>query len=73
MAYDDKHAEDKALDALTKAVSAGSDKALFARGQIYFRRRAYPEAQRDLEQFLQTARDDFFKQQASRMLMEMKR
>ena len=75
MGYDDKRNDDKAIAAFDKALEAKRDnhKAKFARGQAYFRKGDFANAKRDLEEFGKSggASVEFFKQQASRMLMEI--
>lgn len=86
MGYDDKRNDDKAIEAFDKALDAKKDnhKAKFARGQAYYRKgsaasgesgrsEAYAKAKRDLEEFSKAGGNsvEFFKQQASRMLMDM--
>jgi tetratricopeptide (TPR) repeat protein len=86
MGYDDKRNDDKAIEAFDKALEAKKDnhKAKFARGQAYYRKgsaqsgetarnEAYAKAKRDLEEFSKAGGHsvEFFKQQASRMLMDM--
>jgi len=75
MGYDDKRLDDKAIDAFDKALEAsrGNQKAKFARGQAYFRKGDYTKAKRDLEEFSKAGGQsvEFFKQQASRMLMDI--
>ncbi len=86
MGFDDKRNDDKAIEAFDKALDAKKDnhKAKFARGQAYYRKgtaatgdtarsEAYGKAKRDLEEFSKSggASVEFFKQQASRMLMDM--
>jgi len=86
MGYDDKRNDDKAIEAFDKSLESKRDnhKAKFARGQAYYRKgnaassestRAdlYAKAKRDLEEFSKSggASVEFFKQQASRMLMDM--
>jgi tetratricopeptide (TPR) repeat protein len=86
MGYDDKRADDKAIEAFDKALESKKDnhKAKFARGQAYYRKgsaqtgetgrtEAYAKAKRDLEEFSKAGGGsvEFFKQQASRMLMDM--
>jgi len=86
MGYDDKRNDDKAIEAFDKALESKKDnhKAKFARGQAYYRKgtasssesarlEAYGKAKRDLEEFSKSGglSVEFFKQQASRMLMDM--
>jgi tetratricopeptide (TPR) repeat protein len=75
MGYDDKRVDDKAIEAFDKALEARKDnhKAKFARGQAYYRKGEYTKAKRDLEEFSKSggASVEFFKQQASRMLMDI--
>jgi tetratricopeptide (TPR) repeat protein len=75
MGYDDKRVDDKAIEAFDKALEARRDnhKAKFARGQAYYRKGEYTKAKRDLEEFSKSggASVEFFKQQASRMLMDI--
>lgn len=86
MGYDDKRNDDKAIEAFDKALEAKKDnhKAKFARGQAYYRKgtaasgetarnEAFAKAKRDLEEFSKAGGHsvEFFKQQASRMLMDM--
>jgi cytochrome c-type biogenesis protein CcmH/NrfG len=51
MAYDARHADDKAIDAFSKAVATKPDDAgsKFQRGQIYFRKGDFASAKADLE------------------------
>ena len=75
MGYDDKRMDDKAIEAFTKAVEAKKDnhKALFQRGQAYYRKNDTEHAKRDLEEFSKTggASLEFAKQQAQKMLMDL--
>ncbi len=86
MGYDDKRNNDEAIKAFDKALQSKRDnhKAKFARGQAYYRRGAaatsdsqraedFAKAKRDLEEFSKSGgvSVEFFKQQASRMLMDM--
>jgi tetratricopeptide (TPR) repeat protein len=75
MGYDDKRLDDKAIEAFDKALDSRKDnhRAKFARGQAYFRKGEYSKAKRDLEEFAKAggASLEFFKQQASRMLMDI--
>lgn len=75
MGYDDKRNDDKAIDAFDKSLDSnrGNQKAKFARGQAYFRKGDYTKAKRDLEEFSKAGGEsvEFFKQQASRMLMDI--
>jgi len=75
MGYDDKRLDDKAIEAFDKSLESKKDnhKAKFARGQAYFRKGTYDKAKRDLEEFSKAggASVEFFKQQASRMLMDI--
>lgn len=75
MGYDDKRMDDKAIEAFDKALDARKDNHLakFARGQAYFRKGVYDKAKRDLEEFSKGggASLEFFKQQSSRMLMDI--
>jgi len=75
MGYDDKRLDDKAIEAFDKALDSRKDnhKAKFARGQAYFRKGEYTKAKRDLEEFSKSGgvSVEFFKQQASRMLMDI--
>jgi tetratricopeptide (TPR) repeat protein len=73
--YDDKRMENEAIDAYTHAVESKKDnhKAVFQRGQAYFRKGDYVHAKRDLEDFSKTggASLAFDKQEASKMLMDI--
>jgi tetratricopeptide (TPR) repeat protein len=75
MGYDDKHLNDQAISAFTKALEARRDNhpAKFQRGQAYYRKGTYDEAKRDLEEFSKTggASVQFEKQQASKMLVDI--
>jgi tetratricopeptide (TPR) repeat protein len=75
MGYDDKRLDDKAIDAFDKSLESRRDnhKAKFQRGQAYYRKGDYTKAKRDLEEFSKSggASVEFFKQQASRMLMDI--
>ncbi len=86
MGYDDKRNDDKAIEAFDKALEVKKDnhKAKFARGQAYYRKgsasssdsarsESYAKSKRDLEEFSKAGgvSVEFFKQQASRMLMDM--
>jgi tetratricopeptide (TPR) repeat protein len=86
MGYEDKRNHDKAIEAFDKALDSKKDnhKAKFARGQARYlkgsaetsdsaRNDEYAKAKRDLEEFSKSggASVEFFKQQASRMLMDM--
>lgn len=75
MSYDDQRQDDKAIEALTKALDARTDhaKARFQRGQVYFRRGKKAPAKKDLEDFVRTATGgmQFAKEQANKMLMEL--
>ncbi len=75
MGYSDKQLNDKAIEAFDKALESKKDnhKAKFARGQAYFRKGEYTKARRDLEEFSKSGgvSVEFFKQQASRMLMDI--
>jgi tetratricopeptide (TPR) repeat protein len=57
MAYDAKRADDKALEAFSKAIAARPDdaSAKFQRGQIYLRKGDYANAKRDLEEVARSA------------------
>jgi tetratricopeptide (TPR) repeat protein len=73
--YDDKRMDNEAIDAYTKAIDASRDdhKALFQRGQAYYRKGDYTHAKHDLEDFSKSggASLAFDKQEASRMLMDI--
>lgn len=73
--YDAKQNNDKAIQAFDKALETKRDNTLakFARGQSYFRKSDWTNAKRDLEEFAKAGGTslEFFKQQASRMLMEI--
>jgi tetratricopeptide (TPR) repeat protein len=74
LAYDDKRMDANALDALTKAIAVRPDhvKARFQRGQIYFRMGNRARAIADLEEFANSGPgNDFAKQQAANMLMDL--
>ncbi|MDB4956996.1 MAG: Tetratricopeptide 2 repeat protein [Myxococcales bacterium] len=75
MGYDDKRANDKAIEAFSKAIESRKDnhKAKFQRGQAYFRMNDTTHAKRDLEEFSKSggASLEFAKQQASKMLMDI--
>jgi tetratricopeptide (TPR) repeat protein len=75
MGYDDKHLNDQAISAFTKALEARRDNhaAKFQRGQAYYRKADYDNAKRDLEEFGKTggASVQFEKQQASKMLVDI--
>jgi tetratricopeptide (TPR) repeat protein len=57
MAYDAKHADDKAIEAFSKAVTGKPDdvSSKFQRGQIYFRRGDLDNAKHDLEDVVKSA------------------
>jgi len=57
MAYDAKHADDKAIEAFSKAITSKPDDASskFQRGEIYFRRGELDKAKRDLEEVVASA------------------
>jgi tetratricopeptide (TPR) repeat protein len=75
MGYDGKRLDDKAIDALTKALESKRDnhKAKFQRGRAYYRKGDYTNAKRDLEEFSKTggASVEFAKQQAAKMLIDI--
>jgi tetratricopeptide (TPR) repeat protein len=74
MAYDDKRMTDQAIDAYSKALESKKDnaRALFQRGQAYFRKGDFASARRDLEAFAKSgSQSEFAKQVASRMLMDI--
>lgn len=74
MAYDDKNDHAAAITAFTKAIELKPDnhKAIFQRGQSYFKSRKYIEAKADLEAFLKAPVGlEFAKQQANKMLMDI--
>ena len=75
MGYDDKHQDDKAIEAFTKAIESKKDmhQAQFQRGQVYYRKGDTEHAKRDLEEFSKTggASQEFAKQQAQKMLMDI--
>ena len=75
MGYDDKHLNDQAIAAFTKALEARRDNhvAKFQRGQAYYRKGDYDNAKRDLEEFGKTggASVQMEKQQASKMLVDI--
>lgn len=60
MAHDDKNDHPKAIAAFTKAIDADPDnvKALYQRGQAYFRKHDNKNAKRDLEAFLRASEHD---------------
>jgi len=57
MAYDAKHADDKAIEAFTRAIAAKPDDAgaKFQRGEIYFRKGDFDGARHDLEAVVASA------------------
>jgi tetratricopeptide (TPR) repeat protein len=75
MGYYDKHLNDQAIAAFTKALEVRRDKhtAKFQRGQAYYHKGSYEEAKRDLEEFAKTggASVQFEKQQATKMLVDI--
>ncbi len=75
MGYNDKHMNDQAIAAFTKALEAQRDNhtAKFQRGQVYYRKGDYDNAKRDLEEFGKTGGSSvqFEKQQASKMLVDI--
>lgn len=75
MGYDDRHLNDQAIAAFSKALEARRDNhtAKFQRGQAYYRKGDYDNAKRDLEEFGKTggASVQFEKQQASKMLVDI--
>jgi tetratricopeptide (TPR) repeat protein len=75
MGYDSKRMDDKAIEAFNKALEAKRDNHLakFQRGQAYYRTKDFTNAKRDLEEFTKSSGSklEFFKQQSSRMLMEI--
>jgi tetratricopeptide (TPR) repeat protein len=72
-AYDAKRLDDQAIASFSKALDDRRDnqKARFARGQTYFRKGDHAKAKLDLEEFTKSTADPFFRQQASRMLMDI--
>jgi tetratricopeptide (TPR) repeat protein len=76
MAYNDKRQDDKAIEAFTKALEAKRDyhRAKFQRGQSYYRKGELGKALKDLDEFAKggSASDDFAKNQAQRMLAEIR-
>jgi tetratricopeptide (TPR) repeat protein len=75
MGYDDKHRDAEAIEAFSKALETRKDnaKALFQRGQAYFRKGDRANAKRDLEAFAKstTAGLDFARAQAQQMLVDL--
>lgn len=75
MGYDSKANNEKAIEAFDKALEARRDNhiAKFQRGQAYFKKGEYTKAKKDLEEFAKGGSNtlEFFKQQASRMLMDI--
>ncbi len=76
MGYDEKRKYADSIVAFTKALDANPDntKALFQRGQAYYRKRELSKAKLDLEAFVGLATTpnlDFPKQQANKMLMDI--
>ena len=71
MAYEDKHLDDKAIEAFTKAVDANSSQALYQRGQIYVRKHDRVHAKADLEAYMKTGTNELSRQLASRMLLDL--
>lgn len=75
MGYADKRLYEKAIAAFDKALEARRDNHLakFARGQAYFFKGDHAKAKQDLEEFSKSGSTslEFFKQQSSRMLMEI--
>jgi len=56
MAYDAKHADDQAIDALGRAIAAAPDdaRAKLSRGELYVRRGDLASARRDLEDVMRS-------------------
>lgn len=75
MAYDDQHKYDKAIPSFTRALELKptNHKALFQRGQAYFKTKKYKLAKADLEAFVAIDRRQlqFAIRQAQQMLVEL--
>jgi len=75
MAYEDKGDEKKAIEAFTGALAAKATnfKAVFQRGQAYFRVKDYAKAKADLEAFMAAQGNtfEFARQQAGKMLADI--
>jgi tetratricopeptide (TPR) repeat protein len=77
MSYDDQGDNKLAIQAFTQALAARPDnaKALFQRGQAYFRLKDKKRAKADLEAYLKavdgSTLPDFVRQQANKMLMDL--
>jgi tetratricopeptide (TPR) repeat protein len=77
MAHDDLRKDREAITAFTKAIDADAAnvKAVFQRGQAYFRMKNLEEAKRDLEAFVASSSAStslaFAKQQANKMLLDI--
>jgi tetratricopeptide (TPR) repeat protein len=75
MAHDDLRRDDQAIEAFGKALAIKPDhaKALFQRGQAYYRKRDAAAAKRDLEAFVKSTAPNlaFERTHAQRLLLEL--
>ncbi len=73
LGYDEKDQLDDAIDAFTRALDLRSwdVRAIFQRGQAYFKKRDFAKAKVDLEKYVNAPDNEFAKQQAQRMLMDI--
>lgn len=75
MAYDDKRLDDKAIAAFSKAIEVGRDNhaAKYKRGEVYFRKADFANAEKDLTDFGKSGGKslDFAKQVSQKMLMDI--
>jgi tetratricopeptide (TPR) repeat protein len=74
MANEDKQDETRAIDAFNLALAADARnmKAMFQRGQAYFRKKDYAKAKADLDAFVKNENGlEFARQQANKMLGDL--